>query len=313
MQTCACNAGYSGRNGGPCTACELGKYKVASGSVACTLCKENFYTEQDMAAESCVKCPNNSYSFEGSSGALSCVCNQGYTGPRCVVMLPQATADSTSCSASAKRKFQVEMTISISASSDVESGRIKAKIVKETANYFGLNPSQSESSEGAASSSSRRAVYDVTVKQQVEGDQQQFAESAPQQPSALTSFLQLRGLAGVQVKGIVVSCGTGFTVGNGTACMPCAVGRYKDRLDNSRCIACPESKTTKGSGATKLSACSEWAGQRLSDQTAVGIGYWLSVVVGTIVGINTVGAAVGLLSSASWKGVLGDPFSRDPI
>jgi len=312
MQACQCNAGYSGRDGEACKACEVGEYKPSSGSAACILCQEDFYTERDIAADSCVKCPNNSYSFEGSFGALSCACNRGYTGPRCVVVMPQADS-SSSCSTFAKRRFEVEMSMSITADSVAESGRIKAKIVKETANYFGLNSSQSESSDNAASSSSRRADLDFTVKQQVEGDQKQFAESASEQPSALTSFLQLRGLAGVQVKEIVVSCGAGFTVGNGSACIPCAVGRYKDRLDNSGCIACPESKTTKGTGATKLSACSEWAGQRLSDQTAMDVGYWLSIVVGSVVGINTVGAAVGLLSSPSGKDVLGDHYSREPI
>ena len=34
----ACNAGFSGPVGGPCTACEAGKYKVSTGSDACTDC-----------------------------------------------------------------------------------------------------------------------------------------------------------------------------------------------------------------------------------------------------------------------------------
>jgi hypothetical protein len=34
----ACNTGFSGPVGGPCTACEAGKYKVSTGSDACTDC-----------------------------------------------------------------------------------------------------------------------------------------------------------------------------------------------------------------------------------------------------------------------------------
>ena len=35
---CECIAGYTGPNGGPCTACEEGKYKEASGGGSCTSC-----------------------------------------------------------------------------------------------------------------------------------------------------------------------------------------------------------------------------------------------------------------------------------
>ena len=38
---CACNTGYTGPNGGTCTACEAGKYKDAPGAGACTACPAN--------------------------------------------------------------------------------------------------------------------------------------------------------------------------------------------------------------------------------------------------------------------------------
>ena len=38
---CACNAGYTGPNGGTCTACETGKYKDSPGAGACTACPDN--------------------------------------------------------------------------------------------------------------------------------------------------------------------------------------------------------------------------------------------------------------------------------
>ena len=38
---CACNAGYTGPNGGTCTACETGKYKDSPGGGACTACPDN--------------------------------------------------------------------------------------------------------------------------------------------------------------------------------------------------------------------------------------------------------------------------------
>ena len=38
LTSCACNAGYSGPNGGVCTECEAGKYKASTGPAACTNC-----------------------------------------------------------------------------------------------------------------------------------------------------------------------------------------------------------------------------------------------------------------------------------
>ena len=35
---CKCNAGYTGPDGGPCVACEVGKYKSGTGSAACDYC-----------------------------------------------------------------------------------------------------------------------------------------------------------------------------------------------------------------------------------------------------------------------------------
>ena len=61
---CICASGYTaGPNGGPCTACVVGKYKALSGNVACDMC------------------PENSYSPLGSVIATACVCNAGSSGP----------------------------------------------------------------------------------------------------------------------------------------------------------------------------------------------------------------------------------------
>ena len=38
---CACIAGYTGPNGGTCTACEEGKFKDSAGPAACSTCPGN--------------------------------------------------------------------------------------------------------------------------------------------------------------------------------------------------------------------------------------------------------------------------------
>jgi hypothetical protein len=64
LEVCTCNAGWSGPDGGPCTACVAGKYKSASGSSGCE------------------DCPADSSSPAQSSTALAeCTCNAGGSGP----------------------------------------------------------------------------------------------------------------------------------------------------------------------------------------------------------------------------------------
>ena len=59
---CTCNAGYTGPNGGTCTACEEGKYKDSSGTGACTACPAN--SESPAGASTC--------------GAVTVVAYRGY-------------------------------------------------------------------------------------------------------------------------------------------------------------------------------------------------------------------------------------------
>ena len=40
-EDCACIAGYTGPNGGTCTACEEGKFKDSPGPAACSTCPGN--------------------------------------------------------------------------------------------------------------------------------------------------------------------------------------------------------------------------------------------------------------------------------
>eukprot|EP00961_Rhodomonas_salina_P223112 3017148-Rhodomonas_salina.1 len=57
---CLCNAGYTGMDGGPCTACPANMYKSSNGSGGCLVC------------------PAHSHATPGSSDKSKCVCNTGY-------------------------------------------------------------------------------------------------------------------------------------------------------------------------------------------------------------------------------------------
>ena len=86
VHDCLCRPGYEGPNGGPCLVCPTERYKSSWGSATC---------------ES--ECPPFSVTFGcdgpgGNSGCVSswqCVCEEGYTGQRCLLESPQHKAGKT--------------------------------------------------------------------------------------------------------------------------------------------------------------------------------------------------------------------------
>jgi len=63
QSACQCNTGYTGPNGGPCTACPEDSFKPAAGPALCT------------------PCPGTSLSAAGSDAQTDCKCAPGYSGP----------------------------------------------------------------------------------------------------------------------------------------------------------------------------------------------------------------------------------------
>jgi hypothetical protein len=61
-----CDAGYTGPDGGPCTACVAGLYKSATGSDPCEDCAPGTYS--DTAAVTCTACPAGTYKPEYGPG-----------------------------------------------------------------------------------------------------------------------------------------------------------------------------------------------------------------------------------------------------
>jgi len=80
VSQCACLPGYTGANGGACTACTTGKFKAASGSAACTPCPMGTYstTVGLNGSWGCLPCKAGTYS-DSADGAIECKpCNQGH-------------------------------------------------------------------------------------------------------------------------------------------------------------------------------------------------------------------------------------------
>lgn len=81
ITACLCNAGYTGPDGGACTACLDGHYKSTTGSSACSPCSSDTYQAGEapyITASTCLHCPGNSTSLQGSAYISDCVCLPGF-------------------------------------------------------------------------------------------------------------------------------------------------------------------------------------------------------------------------------------------
>ena len=83
---CVCNSGFSGPDGGECSACAAGTYKENAGPSDCQLCEPGSYSTG--AAALCTTCPFRTVSPRGSQAHTNCSCQAGFTGAdgtdRCV-------------------------------------------------------------------------------------------------------------------------------------------------------------------------------------------------------------------------------------
>ena len=83
LESCKCNAGFTGPDGGACTACASGTFKTTIGSQPCLNCPVDTYSGATgaISATTCQGCPSST-STDGSVGQTSraaCVCDAGHT------------------------------------------------------------------------------------------------------------------------------------------------------------------------------------------------------------------------------------------
>ena len=100
IESCICNAGYTGPDGGPCVACVPGQFKGVNGSAPCEACHSGSWEDQSASTacelcspgkfstavgattnKTCEDCPEMTQSLAGSWSVYNCRCAPGATGP----------------------------------------------------------------------------------------------------------------------------------------------------------------------------------------------------------------------------------------
>ena len=213
--SCVCNPGFTGTNGGTCTACVAGKYKTAPGEAACTDCAANTYSAVvGLTTNTCQSCP----AYSGNAllaqiYATACLCNLGYSG-----------TNGATCTACVAGKYKT--VIGDATCTDCGAGKYSATVgVSEAGTCLDCGAGKYSPETGASDSFS--CISCVAGK---------YATTA-----------------GGATASVCVDCAAGkhsATVGatEAATCLDCEAGTYSalpGRVAASACVACPANAQPK--------------------------------------------------------------------
>ena len=209
IASCSCNAGYTGANGGVCTACLVGSFKAQTGSAACALCVNNTFSAETGRSSACEPCQANAVSAAGSASQEYCYCNPGYAhapGMTTCRICDRGTWNSqlgrTACSNCSVGMYSVNYgAIGSETCLTCPLGQWSF----EGSPNCNLCPANSRAGAGSGSQT------DCT-------------------------------------------CDAGYTGADGSTCVPCAAGTYKDASGSAACSACP-ARMSSAAASLRSSDC----------------------------------------------------------
>jgi hypothetical protein len=294
---CTCNQGYTGQNGGLCTACIAGTYKNTTGSTVCTPCPSN--TTSITATTSITGCICNS-GYEGPSGGpcTAKACNTGYTGPAgsCVACL----------GGTYKNTVGSEACTSCPRNSSSPSGSSALTACQCNAGFSGAN--------GGTCSACGAGSYKATVGSVACTLCGANTYSTSNASISATSCLACPGNSTSVAGSSVCQCKSGYSGPDGGPCEACSVGFYKTTAGAANCTRCPENAVS-ALASTTLASCKCDAGHSGPDGgqcTACAAGSYkptVGSVACTLCGVNTYGTTLGAISNTSCVGCPGNSTS----
>jgi len=217
LESCMCNSGYSGPNGGSCTACYMGKYKSLPGPQQCTNCNNATYSSATAATtySTCLECPLNSSSSMGSTARSDCHCAFGFSTlklgqpdsscQQCTKGTYNQILDAEACSKCTAGKY----------SSSFGSVSVETCLECPVNTYSGEGMPQCDACPGNSTSVPKSSV--ITACQ----------------------------------------CNPGFFGANGQPCQTCQAGTWKSLWGPSECINCPKDKYSSEVARTSSTQCQD--------------------------------------------------------
>ena len=248
---CACNAGFTGTNGGTCAICVAGKYKGGIGNLACLDCGVGKYSTAtgqtaestciyclagkysgavaQTAESSCLVCPSNSHAPAGSGSASNCVCNAGFAG---------STGGTCGVCAAAKYKAGTGNV----ACSDCEAGKHKAT--------QGINTACNNCEAGKYKATAGATACDACVAGKYK------ATTGVNADCDICVAGKHKATQGINTACDDCEAGKYKDTAGATACDACIAGKYKSTAGvNTDCDDCEAGKYKATAGATACDAC----------------------------------------------------------
>ena len=257
ISQCRCNAGYTGPDGGECTACGQGKYKPSKGNATCTTCPDHsshssvarvsvtdcqcspaYFGADGEACEPCApatykdvwgssmcqKCPANSRSPAASDSLEDCECIPGYEGP-----------DGGPCKACPAGKFDDPTTSSDTcancpAHSDSEAASVKSTDCKCMPGYTGPD--------GGMCEECPEGTYKDTFGSEPCVNLCPANSNSPAGSDEITDC----------------ECNAGYEGDDGEVCTPCEAGKFTPTAGADDCTPCPPNSFSQV-GSSEVTDC----------------------------------------------------------
>ena len=275
-ETCRCNAGSHGLNGGVCSACPRGTYKPRAGSHPCTQCASGKHSnaQQQVTEDTCRECQTHEFAPPGSSACsvcpshtetwspratkADCKCRRGYNGTR----------DGAACDpcrpGTFKHRVGAGECVTCPPGTFSEASNASWAGSCQPCNpgtYSGAGSTGCEAC--GANAMSDKASGDKASCECEPGFTLDDQDSAckpcgPNQVKALRGNGECHTIPAHSQKVAekqTWQCNAGYTRGTFEACKACPRGQYKASPGNHACVACAAPKTTAAAASTSASAC----------------------------------------------------------
>lgn len=291
LTDCICNAGYTGPNGGACSACLPGTFKDSIGSALCADCPPNTYSTSTAAQSqtTCASCGANSESPSGSDAAADCWCDAGYGGSAGVCSAcPAGTFHPNAvpvavCQPCPPNTFSTGTALTCTGchafSSSAEGSASRSACVCN-AGFQRTGPAECQAcapgSYAASANSSCVLCEAGSYAWQVNST---ACESCPAHSSTATtgstSQLQCVCAAGyaqttTDAEISCAVCGPGtFSVAGASSCSDCGPSTYQPAAASTSCRACTANSSHTVSGASESTQCLCHAGFSLQNGECV--------------------------------------------
>jgi hypothetical protein len=228
VEACQCEEGYSGPDGGPCTACLAGFYKTGVGNGSCLPCEEGSFNENEGSGE-CQQCPDNMTSPYGSDSEDNCECVGGYeyiggVCTQCQAGFYKTRVGNSPCLPCEAGKYKAN--IGVGTCAPCEAGKYTANTGAGT-----CAPCEAGSfNENEGSDECQQCPDNMTSPLGSVSDEECQCEEGYSGPDG----------------GPCTKCQPGFYktgVGNGS-CLPCQAGSFNENEGSGECQQCPDNMTS---------------------------------------------------------------------